>query len=96
MCRRRFRLRLRGRLRRDHSLRSPRQPQSHPSGRHQSFRADRQQLFGCWNAVANLADKAGTVRIRVEAQCEEGFDPVWLRNAVLEPIEESGADRDEG
>jgi len=61
-----------------------------------SFRADRQQLFGCWNAVANLVDKAGTVRIRVEAQCEEGFDPVWLRNAVLEPIEESGADRDEG
>ena len=59
-----------------------------------SFWADRQQLFAAWNGVANLADAAGTVHVTVEAHKEEGFDRVWLRNAVTEPIEESGADVD--
>lgn len=53
------------------------------------FRADRQQLYAAWNAMANLADKAGTVRVDVEAANPEGFDPQWLRNAVLEPLDES-------
>jgi len=57
-----------------------------------SFWATREQLFAAWNGLANLADKAGTVHVTVEARNEEGFDPVWLRNAVTEPVEESGAE----
>jgi len=59
-----------------------------------SFRANRQQLYAAWNALANLADAAGTVHVTVEAHKEEGFDQVWLRNAVTEPVEESGAEVD--
>ena len=58
------------------------------------FRADRQQLFAGWNAVANLADRAGTVHVTLEAQSEEGFDSQWLRNAVLEPLEEAKVEFD--
>jgi hypothetical protein len=57
-----------------------------------SFRANRQQLYAAWNGLANLADAAGTVHVTVEARREEGFDQVWLRNAVTEPVEESGAE----
>jgi len=56
-----------------------------------SFSANRQQLFAAWNGLANLADDAGTVNVTVEARKDEGFDQVWLRNAVIEPVEESGA-----
>jgi hypothetical protein len=53
------------------------------------FKADRQQLFHAWQAIANLADKAGILEVQVEASSAEGFDPVWLRNAVEEPLEEA-------
>ena len=33
-----------------------------------------------------------SAHVTVEARKEDGFDPVWLRNAVTEPIEESGAE----
>lgn len=56
---------------------------------HLEFNANRTQLFQAWNAVANLAEKAGTVKVEVEAQSEKGFDPNWLRNAVFEPLEEA-------
>jgi hypothetical protein len=59
-----------------------------------SFWATRDQLYNAWNGVANLADAAGTVHVTVEGRKDDGFDPVWLRNAVTEPIEESGAEVD--
>jgi hypothetical protein len=59
-----------------------------------SFRATREQLFAAWQGLANLADAAGTVHVTVEGRKEDGFDQVWLRNAVTEPIEESGAEVD--
>jgi hypothetical protein len=35
--------------------------------------------------------------MRVEAEAAERFDPVWLRNAVEEPLDEAGIDwRPEG
>ena len=40
------------------------------------------------------ADTAGTVHVTADAHREEGFDRVWLRNAVTEPVEESGAEVD--
>ena len=41
--------------------------------------------------LQNLADKAQkvTVTFDIEAEAEEGFDPVWLRNAVEEPLDEA-------
>ncbi|HUW11364.1 MAG TPA: AAA family ATPase, partial [Anaerolineae bacterium] len=59
-----------------------------------SFWATREQLFAAWSGLANLADAAGTVHVTVEARKEDGFDEVWLRNAVTEPVEESGAEVD--
>ncbi|MBI2988835.1 MAG: DUF499 domain-containing protein [Deltaproteobacteria bacterium] len=54
-----------------------------------TFMADRNQLFTAWNAVANLADLAGSVSVTVKAESEKGFDQSKLRNGVLEPLEEA-------
>jgi len=54
-----------------------------------TFTADRNQLFTAWNAVANLADLAGSVTVTVKAESEKGFDQSKLRNGVLEPLEEA-------
>jgi len=61
---------------------------------HFAFEASREQLFKIWNAIANLADKAGKVRVEVDARSDEGFDPTWLRNAVQEPLEEADVLKD--
>jgi hypothetical protein len=44
------------------------------------FRADRNQLYTAWNALANLADQAGKVTISVAATNENGFDQSKLQN----------------
>jgi len=54
-----------------------------------SMRMTRQQIYAGTKALANLADVAGTVHLTVEAQKMDGFDPTWLRNAVLEPLDEA-------
>jgi len=54
-----------------------------------TFTADRDQLFGAWQAVANLADMAGKVSVSINAESEEGFDKNKLRNAVIEPLQEA-------
>lgn len=72
----------------------PTGPQKVPSV-HLAFEADRAQLFKVWNAIANLADKAGKVRVEINAKSDEGFDPTWLRNAVREPLEEADVVIDE-
>lgn len=56
---------------------------------HLRARLNRQQVYASFNAFANLADKAGEIEVSVDAQSLAGFDPVWLRNAVLEPLEEA-------
>jgi hypothetical protein len=53
------------------------------------LRMTRQQLDASFNAIGNLAERAGTIRVTVEAEHPEGFDPQWLRNAVLEPLEKA-------
>jgi len=53
------------------------------------FSANRDKLFESWQAIANLADMAGTVKVSIEANFEEGFDKNRLRNAVFEPLEEA-------
>ncbi len=51
---------------------------------------DRPKLFKTFNALGNLAEIAGEIKMAVDAQSEEGFDRNRLRNAVKEPLEESG------
>ena len=53
------------------------------------FRANRDQLYTAWNAIANLADMAGDVSVNVRAESEEGFDKSKLENGVMEPLRES-------
>ena len=54
-----------------------------------SMRMNRQQLYASFDAIGNLAREAGTIRMIVEAEKPEGFDPNWLRNAVHEPLDEA-------
>jgi hypothetical protein len=54
-----------------------------------TFTADRNQLFTAWNAIANLADMAGKVKVTVHAESEKGFDKSKLQNGVLEPLREA-------
>ena len=54
-----------------------------------TFRADRNQLFTAWNALANLADMAGKVSVAVRAESESGFDRSRLQNGVIEPLKEA-------
>lgn len=53
-----------------------------------AFTANRDKLFNAWNAIANLAEMAGTVSVTVRATSEEGFDKSKLNNGVLEPLKE--------
>jgi hypothetical protein len=56
---------------------------------HLALTLNRQQLYQSFNAIGNLAERAGSIRMTVEAEAAQGFDPAWLRNAVLEPLEEA-------
>jgi hypothetical protein len=60
-----------------------------------SMRMTRPQLYASFNAIGNLADEAGSVQMTVQAQKLDGFDPTWLRNAVLEPLDEADVELDE-
>ena len=53
-----------------------------------SFTADRDALYGAWNALANLADLAG--KVSVSAKAEGALDKGKLENSVLEPLRELG------
>ena len=54
-----------------------------------SFTADRDKLYGAWNAIANLVDMAGEVEVSIRAESETGFDKGKLQNGVLEPLREA-------
>ena len=60
-----------------------------------SFSADRNELYNAWNALANLADAAGKISVRVQATSDTGFDRAKLENGVLEPLRELGLIDDE-
>ena len=57
-----------------------------------SLKVNRKQLYQCFNALGNLAEKTGELLLLIEAQTKEGIDANWLRNAVEEPIEEAGVE----
>jgi hypothetical protein len=54
-----------------------------------TFDADRNQLFTAWNAIANLADLAGKVKLTIRAESDKGFDKGKLQNGVMEPLREA-------
>jgi hypothetical protein len=54
-----------------------------------TFTTDRNGLFTAWNAIANLADLAGKVKVTIRAESEKGFDKGKLQNGVLEPLREA-------
>jgi Protein of unknown function (DUF499) len=54
-----------------------------------AFTASRDELYGAWNAIANLADMAGKVEVSIRAESEKGFDKSKLQNGVLEPLREA-------
>jgi hypothetical protein len=58
------------------------------------FQASRDQVFGAFPAIANLADKSdgGKITISIEAESSSGFDEAWFRNAVQEPLDEIDID----
>lgn len=54
-----------------------------------TFNANRNQLFTAWNAVANLADLAGKVKVTVKAEKADGLDKSKVQNGVIEPLREA-------
>jgi hypothetical protein len=60
-----------------------------------AFEATREQIFKAFPAIANLADRSdsGRVRLKVEGTSAAGFEPAWLRNAVEEPLDEADITR---
>ena len=55
-----------------------------------SFVADQKNVYDAWNALANLADVAGTISIHATAKAPEGYDEAKLENGVFEPLRELG------
>jgi hypothetical protein len=74
---------------------SPHPPPAPPGTLRLRMTLNRQQLYQSFNAIGNLIEKAGTIQVTVEATAPQGFDPVWLRNAVLEPLDEADVEVEE-
>jgi hypothetical protein len=68
--------------------------ESQPTVRYR-FRADRDQIFKVFKAVANLTDKTddGKITITIEGRSTQGIQLSWLRNAVEEPLDEANVER---
>lgn len=56
---------------------------------------DKAGVFKCLPALQALSDRydAMSVRVLVDAEAAEGLDPVWLRNAVEELLDEANVER---
>jgi len=59
-----------------------------------TFPASRDDVFKAFPAIANLADKSdsGKLRVTIDGQSSAGYDANWLRNAVQEPLDEANID----
>jgi Protein of unknown function (DUF499) len=70
-------------------------PVLHPQVVRLTVSVNRTQLYASFNAFGNLVEKAGTAKITLEVVIPDDLDRTWLRNAVLEPLEEAGIKADE-
>jgi len=52
---------------------------------------DKGRAFRAFRAIQNLTERADrmTVQIQIQAESDGGFDALWLRNAVEEPLDEA-------
>lgn len=52
---------------------------------------DKGRAFRAFRAIQNLTERADrmTVQIQIQAESDQGFDALWLRNAVEEPLDEA-------
>ncbi len=60
-----------------------------------SFVADKGRFYEAWNALANLAEAAGTIAISASATAPEGYSQAKLENGVFEPLRELGLLKDD-
>jgi hypothetical protein len=74
---------------------------THPSGQTSGKRryrldvnADKSKIFKVFRVVQNLTEKSDhvTMQLQITAESNSDFDPVWLRNAVEEPLDEADVD----
>jgi len=69
-----------------------------PEGRRYRLRvrADKAQTFIVFRVLQNLSDKADrlSVTFDIDAEAEQPFDPIWVRNAVEEPLDEADVVRE--
>jgi hypothetical protein len=61
---------------------------THPRTVRIALRVTKTHLFKAFNPLSNLAERAGKIRVVVQAEHPDGFDRNWLRNAVKEPLDE--------
>ena len=57
--------------------------------------ASKSEVFKVWQVLQALSDKSEkmNVSIQIDAEAQDRFDPVWLRNAVEEPLDEADIKR---
>ncbi len=55
---------------------------------------DKSKVFKLYRVLQNLTDRSQRVEMSVEftSEVDEAYDPVWLRNAVEEPLDEANID----
>ena len=55
---------------------------------------DKPGAFRAFRAIQNLSDRSDRMAVQIEIQAESdtGFDALWLRNAVEEPLDEADID----
>ena len=58
--------------------------------------ASKGEVFKVWQVLQALSDKSRkmSVTIQIHAEAQDRFDPVWLRNAIEEPLDEADIKRD--
>lgn len=56
--------------------------------------ADKEKIFKVFRVIQNLVEKSQHMNVHIEvcAEAISDFDPVWLRNAVEEPLDEADID----
>lgn len=73
----------------------PTPPQRGSEGPRRFYRlniaTDKGRAFRAFRAIQNLTERADrmTVQIQIQAESDQGFDALWLRNAVEEPLDEA-------
>jgi hypothetical protein len=56
-----------------------------------SMETDKAQAFQAFRVLQALSDKCSKMKLNIEvdAEAKDEFDPVWLRNAIEEPLDEA-------